>query len=111
MFFHEVHSANLLPSQFGQLMAFGQTCWTKTSHLLKQWRGQKETSWIGKVLVNNFSPKKRVRIKSKTAETAAQIEPEDVFTIQEEKDHESWRCNFIDNRNCNGNESKWLIRK
>ena len=37
-------------------------------------------------------PRKRIRIKAKTYETAAQIEPdEDVFTIQEEKDHEAWR--------------------
>ena len=36
--------------------------------------------------------RKRIRIKSETAEAAAQIEPdEDVFAIQEEKDHESWR--------------------
>ena len=36
--------------------------------------------------------RKRIRIKSETAESAAQIEPdEDVFTVQKEKDHESWR--------------------
>ena len=37
-------------------------------------------------------PRKRTRIKSKATDTAPQIESdEDVFAIQEEQDHESWR--------------------
>ena len=58
MFLHVVHSANLLPSQFEQVLqngqVSGQTCWTKTGHLLKWWRDKKETSWMRKVLVNKF---------------------------------------------------------
>ena len=81
-YFTRKNSANLLPSKFDQVLQNGQVpddVWTdKCDQEGPPAEGPGEQV-----------PRKRIRVKSKTAGTAAHMEPsEDVFTAQEEESHE-----------------------
>ena len=98
MFLHEVHSANPLPSQQEQVLQNGQVPDGVWTDLLDQDRPPAEAveraegNELNKDAPGEQVPRKRTRIKAKTYETAAQLEPDEVvFTILEEKNHESWQ--------------------
>ena len=105
MFLHE-HPANLLASQFEQVLQNGQVPDGVWTDLLDQDRPlagaveRPEGNESDEEGLGGQGPRERIRIKSKTAETAAQIEADEgVLTISgRETDHESWRLLSIDER-------------
>ena len=97
-FLHDVSAANLLPSEFEQVLQDGRVPDGAWTDLLDQGTPHAEAVETpeGNVLDDEGPgdnvPRKRIRVEAKTVKMEGLDNPDEkVFTIREDKDHESWR--------------------